>query len=160
MIRFMNDERGQMAVELAALIPVILVIAAVSFNALIYMGECARFDRVAAEAVRVYGASPGYGQYSASACNANIKAFIEDSFGDREGLDFSVISVDIGAISGHELRSSTGLVFSIIPSNRKYSCTMSYTPIMFRSGVFGASFGQVEHVCEFVVDPYKPQGFL
>ena len=48
-----REDGGQMVVELVALIPVMLIVAAIAANLIAYMGACAMFDRAAAEAVRV-----------------------------------------------------------------------------------------------------------
>ena len=60
-------ERGQMCVEMAVLLPVTLVIALAVLNLARYAELCARFDRVALDAVVACGASPsGAGDASSS----------------------------------------------------------------------------------------------
>lgn len=41
-------ERGQMAVELAVVTPVILLVLVIAIDMLVFAGECARFDHIAA----------------------------------------------------------------------------------------------------------------
>ena len=156
--RFRGDA-GQMAVELAVLIPVVVVVAAIALNALSFMGLCARFDRVAAEAVRAEGTSPGYGCYSRASCESAVEAAIEESLGDVPCATVEVSSTEIGAVTGHD-RDGVGLLYSFIPTHRRYSCTLSYTPWFLGSGVFGVAFGPVTHTCEYVVDPFEPQAWL
>ena len=43
------DERGQMAVELAVVLPVVLIVLVIAIDCAVYLGECARFDHLAAQ---------------------------------------------------------------------------------------------------------------
>ncbi|MFR1637832.1 MAG: hypothetical protein ACLSVD_00875 [Eggerthellaceae bacterium] len=58
----MRDERGQMTVELAAAFPVLIIVAVIAVNALAFFSECAAFDNVFRDAVRVHTASPAAGE--------------------------------------------------------------------------------------------------
>ena len=58
----MRDERGQMTVELAAAFPVLIIVAVIAVNALAFFSECAAFDNVFRDAVRVHATSPAAGQ--------------------------------------------------------------------------------------------------
>ena len=51
MMYALREERGQMAVELAALMPVILVSLVILWNLARYVSACVLFDRVAPDAV-------------------------------------------------------------------------------------------------------------
>ena len=148
-----------MVVELAVLIPVAVAVAAIAMNLLGYLGLCARFDRVAAEAVRVNGTSPAYGSYSRASCEHAVEEAIREAFADVSGVEVSVSSVELGAVSGAE-RPEAGLVFSLVPTHRRYTCTLSCDPPFFGSGAFGAVFSPLRHECEYVVDPFNPQGWL
>ena len=54
-MRALGNDRGQSTVELALALPVMMITAVIAFNALMFFGNCATFDRVFREAVRVYG---------------------------------------------------------------------------------------------------------
>lgn len=56
-------ERGQMAVELAVVTPVILLVLVIAIDMLVFAGECARFDHIAAQVVIAEGASPPTGEH-------------------------------------------------------------------------------------------------
>ena len=77
-------ERGQMTVELAVVFPALLAVAVIAVNALLFFSECAAFDRVAREAVRVHTASPAYGQGLEQSC-AQVAKTVEQAF-DRPYL--------------------------------------------------------------------------
>ena len=57
-----SGENGQMTVELAVALPVLLAVAAIAVNALLFFSECAAFDVASRDAVRIHAASPAYGQ--------------------------------------------------------------------------------------------------
>ncbi|MGI6221257.1 MAG: hypothetical protein ACOYIP_05255 [Coriobacteriales bacterium] len=148
-----------MAVELVALIPAMLIVAAICANLVAYMETCAAFDRAAAEAVRVEGISPGYGQYGAASRTSAISGLINESFGEGSGVRVSVESSELGALTGTDYGTGRGLLFSLLPSVRRYSCTMTYEPPFFPRGAFGIGFPHLEHTCTYIVDPFNPSGW-
>ena len=154
----LRSQRGQMSVELVAVIPVVLIVAAIGMNILDYMGQCAKFDRIASEAVRVYGVSPGYGQYGASNCNGAIERAIRQAF-DTDAVDVEVSSQDINVFTGADT-SNSNLLFALIPSYRRYTCTMSFSPRFFGTSIFGVLIPQTQHTTEYVIDPYEPGGWM
>ena len=74
--RIACGESGQMTVELMAVLPVALIIAVIVVNALVFFGDCAAFDRVARNAVRVYATSPTYGAQAAQS-QANVLSAVQ-----------------------------------------------------------------------------------
>ena len=130
---------GQMTVELAVAFPVLVIVAVVSVNALAFFSDCAVFDRVAHEAVRVHAASPAYRQGSGQTC-ASIEQEIRSAF-DRDNLDVAVA------------REAVGFDFEA------YRATLFFTPTLFgmgmRSEVLGVPLPRLQHSTEYVVDTYK-----
>ena len=76
--RVQADDRGQMTVELLVVLPVVLIVAVVAVNALTFFGDCAAFDRVARNAVRLCAASPAYGQDAGRGAE-EVRAVIEEA---------------------------------------------------------------------------------
>ena len=137
--RRLRGRDGQMTIELAAALPVLIVVAVIAINALCFFEDCAVFDRVAHESIRVYAASPGYGQDGAQSCaliEQNIVAVL-----DRDNVEVSVT------------RSSAGFDLET------YSATIEYAPTLFgmglRSEVFGVPLPRLAHSTSLVVDVYK-----
>ena len=134
-----HDESGQMTVELAVAFPVLLIVALIAVNACAFFHQCAVFDRVAHEAVRVYAASPAYGEGPAQAC-ASVEQTIRSQL-DEPNLDVGVS------------HAKTGADFD------EFSATLTYRPTLFgmglRSEVFGVSLPGLEHTTVYVVDSYK-----
>lgn len=133
------DERGQATVGLVAVLPVAIIVAAIAVNSLLFFSECAKFDRVARNAVRVCAASPAYGQ-GLDQSIAAIDAMIEEAMGD--GVDCQV-----GA-------SGSGAGFT------SFTATMSYEPSLFGLGlkdeVLGVALPALRHEVSLSVDSYKP----
>ena len=138
--RTATDESGQMTVEMAVAMPVLIVVAVIAVNACTFFYQCAVFDRVAHEAVRVYAASPAYGEGSGQAC-ASVEQAVRSQL-DDQNLGVSVAYAKIGA------------------DFDEYRVTLSFQPTLFgmglRSEVFGVSMPQLEHTTSYVVDSYKP----
>ena len=135
-----RNESGQMTVELAVVFPVVLIIAVITVNALLFFSDCAAFDRVARDAVRVYATSPAYGQ-GQDQCAAQVKSAIEAAFSQS----YTETTVSAQAVSG-------GCV--------KYTSTLAFSPNLFGRGlapeVFGVQLPKIEHSVSYVVDTYKP----
>lgn len=138
--RSRRGESGQMTVELAVAFPVLIIVAVIAVNALTFFVECATFDRIAHEAVRVHATSPAYGQGPDQAC-----ALIEQEI--RSCVDESNLNVSVS-------RSNTGFDFD------RYSATLEFSPTLFGMGlhseVFGIALPKLTHTTSYVVDTYKP----
>lgn len=138
--RCFREEKGQMTVEFVIAFPVMLAIAVITVNAVLFFSECAAFDRLSRQAVCTYAASPGYGQSSAQVA-AEVQASLEQQF-DRDYLDVSV------QVQG----KSPGYV--------RYIATLSFTPTLvgrsFSGSVFGVSITPLTHSASLTLDPYKP----
>lgn len=132
--------KGQMTVELAVGIPVFIAVALVVFNAMLFLENCASFDRHAKDAVRIYAAAPAYGQ-GASDSAALIRASLEESF----SADYLSVAV---YMQGSPLGFTT------------YTACLWFTPTLFGRGFSGTVFsivlGPIEHTTQLTADPYKP----
>ena len=136
---FWWDESGQATVGFAVALPAALAVALISFNASVFLSECARFDRLARNAVRVCAVSPSYGQ-SAAECAAEIEAMVDGAM-DSEGLSCSVF-----------VEESSGL--------ERYEVVLEYEPTLFgmplNGEVFGLDLFSMRHAVSLSVDSYDP----
>lgn len=146
--------RGQAAVEMAVVMPVLLAVVGISINLMVFFGDCACFDRVAAEAVRTEAASPGYGHYGSVSRAAEVRAAIESSFSESDHLSFSVSVSESGL--GATPADGDGIGLSLLPHNETFTCTMHYRPWGFGDSFFGVKFSGVPHTRAYVIDPYRP----
>lgn len=136
----LRSESGQMTLEMAVALPVLIVVAVIAVNAMTFFGDCAVFDRVAHEAVRVHATAPAYQQTGDESC-----ALIEQSI--RAQMDASNLEVTVE-------RSATGVDLDA------FTMTLGYHPTLFGRGlrpdVFGVSLPPLTHTTRYVVDSYKP----
>lgn len=134
-----RDSSGQMTVEFVVAFPVMLIIAVIAVNAVLFLSECAAFDRLARQAICTYAAAPSSGQDGGAA--AIIQADLKQQF-DREYLDVAVTS------QGHA------------PGYVRYTATLSFTPTLvgrsFSGSVFGVRVTPLRHSTQLTLDPYKP----
>lgn len=132
--------RGQMTVELCVVFPVIIVIAVIATNAMLFFGNCAEFDRVGRNAVRTFAAVPTHGSGEGVA-QAQVLAALEGAL-DAENLEVNVASSR--DFRGYE----------------EYVMTLCFHPTLFGMGlkqeVFGVSLPSLTHESRIIVNPYKP----
>jgi hypothetical protein len=158
----LHGRRGQMAVEMAVVMPVLLAVVGIAINLMVYLGDCARFDRVAAEAVRTQACSPGYGSYGSVSRAQDVQATIEQSFADAAYLSFAVEAHESGLGSGGGGAGGAGgaagdeIGFSLFPHQETFVCTMNYRSWGFGDSFFGVRFAGIPHTRIYVVDPYRP----
>ncbi|MEG1098141.1 MAG: pilus assembly protein [Raoultibacter sp.] len=137
-------EAGQMTVEFAVVFPVLIIVAVIAVNALLFFSECAAFDRVARDAVRVCATAPGYGQTADQAC-AGIQSAL------TKVMDEENLNVEVSVKGG-----SVGLA--------TYTATLKFYPTLFgmglKSQVLGVALPALTHRTSLTVDPYRPGVFL
>lgn len=137
---FRRNESGQMTVEFVVMFPVVVIVAVVAVNALLFFSECAAFDRVVRDAVRVHATSPAYGQ-GLEQSKAQVQTALDEAF-DRPYLDACVLVE--GGNFGHVT----------------FVAVLEFYPTLFgmglKSQVFGVSLPHLEHSVSYTVDVYKP----
>lgn len=134
-------ERGQMAVELAVIAPVILVVLVIAIDALVFVGECARFDHIAPQRVLAAASSAPAGGYDAAARLAEIQGMLDTDFA-KQGSSVEVVCEDANI----PLASMT-----------VYHCTFRFAP--WPLSVAGAP-ALLEHTVSLALDPYMPGELL
>ncbi len=135
-----KDKRGQMTIELMATLPAIIIIALISINAGTYLSECALFDRVFCEAVRVHASSPGYGFHAHDALGPIKEALLSQMAIKEPQVDISIEDKSFGLY--------------------QFKATFSYAPSLFgremRNGIFGAHLPLLNHSVCYTLDCYRP----
>ena len=140
-----------MCVELAVMLPVVLVIAIAGINLARYVELCARFDRVALDAVVAHGVSPSGSQDVGNAAS-QVQAHIDQAFADVDGLEVSVSQQGIGRLGGGEV------TFSLLPTLTRYECEMRLSPWPSSLVIAGVSLGApavLTHRRSLVVDRFR-----
>lgn len=135
-----QGEKGQMTIEFVVVFPVLLVIALISVNVVLFLSECSSFDRLFRQEVARLAPSPSYGQ-----TGAEIAGRIESDLAGNFNRDYLRVRA---SCSGR----SDGLV--------SYVGTLEFHPTLFGMGplrgAFGVSFPSMSHSQKLVVDAYKP----
>lgn len=140
MQRWRELSRGQMTVEFVIAFPVMLSVAAIAINVVLFLSECAAFDRLAPEAVRVHASARAYGEDAAQARVA-IQEELTQRF-SRDYLSFDVESYD----------EFGGL--------QTYVLTLEFEPTLFginlKSKIFGVELPRITHQSIMTINPYRP----
>ena len=138
-----------MAVELAVLVPVIVAVALVVVNVLRFSELCARFDRVASDAVVMHGVSPAGTSGDLSGAE-EVRAAIEAAMGDAA----CEVSVSVEAVSSGEGRA----LIDVAAGTSRYVCRLGYRPwpsSMSIAGVSASLPALAQHEKSVVVDRYR-----
>lgn len=146
------SESGQAVVELAVCMPVMLALVIICVDAMVYLGDCARFDRISAQQVAIAVTTPAKGSYSPDGAAAQARASIAEALGGGDRLTLSVAASQGAAPNPDEGFS----IASLAPRLCTFTCTMTSTPWPFERGAFGANVFSVTHTRTYVVDPYRP----
>ena len=147
-----GEERGQMVVELAVVTPVMIVVALVVYNLMVFLGGCARFDRMVPDVVMALAVSPAGDDAESGDQAHQVAAGLARAM---EGVPVEVTVVAQPAWSSPE---GGGVGFSFAPHLTRYVCTMSYAPwpgSLSIAGVDAGVPGRLVHVRSFTVDRYR-----
>lgn len=126
--RLVEASPGQAAVELACLMPVVLVTAIVVFNLVRFVEACAVFDRVALDAVVSQGTAPEGEQSLVSSVEA-VRSGLSDAM-----VDMGSCEVEVSAVP---LSQSAGSGILVNPLLTRFECTLRFYPWPLSFSVFG-----------------------
>ncbi len=138
--REIKGEDGQMTIELAVCLPVILVVFVIVFDCLLFVSECAKFDHMAAQGILTYGTSSSADSLGTQAACSQVQEHLGDEF-SKHGS-----SVEVSV-------SSEGWFDT-------YTCVFAFSPWPFSAAsVAGVSSGipvRLTHEYALAVDTYAP----
>ena len=138
------SERGQMVVELAVVLPVMLAVMVIACDCMAFMGESARFDQLAFQQVLAEAASPARDAYPLEERMQRAQESLSSAF---DGTGQSV------RIEWDAADTSFGDMVTC-----RCTLRMAPWPLDVSGGdVFGIGAPvHLEHVCTFAFDPYTP----
>lgn len=158
---------GQMTVELAVMVPVVLVVALVVMNLMDYVEACAAFDQASLDAVVAHGVAPS-GEQSLTAAVAEVESALTEAVG-REGrcsVEVRAESVmegesedEPGGGSDPDAESESDSSFIVSPLLTRFVCTLTYSPwpkTLRLPGITLEAPLALTHERELVVDRYRP----
>lgn len=143
-----RERLGQMSVELAVLVPVIVAVALLGFNLARYVELCARFDRVSLDAVMAKGVSPA-GSPEGLGGVEEVREAIQAAMGTTA----CEIEVSVEGASGEG-----SAVFDLAAGTTRFVCTMGYRPWPSSVGIAGVGYqvpAIMQHERTVVVDRYR-----
>lgn len=142
--RARNETSGQMTIEFVVMFPVMLMIALVAFNSVLFLAECAAFDRIFRESVCVFAPSPASDESPDRICaqvEGQLNAFEQKSY----------LSCDVT-----QSAQADGCI--------AYTGTLFFTPSIFGAypmhRVFDIALQPIQHSIRIDIDAYRPGVFL
>lgn len=142
---------GQMAVELAVLMPVIIVVALVVYNLARFVSLCATFDRVSMDAVLCGGVAPSGTQTVVHGVE-EVRQALALAMGSPDACEVDVRAEQVGAGGG-------SAVLSLAPALTSYTCTLMVRPWPSAFVLAGTRYDAplvLRHERTLVVDRYRP----
>lgn len=131
---------GQMALELAVLMPVVIAVALIVFNLARFVSLCAAFDRISLSSVTALGVSPAGTQDTLAAVGA-VEEGVAQAFERHEECTIEVSAEPAGL----------GLT--------RFRCLLIYRPWPSSFVIAGVPYGApfaLRHERSLVVDRFKP----
>lgn len=147
-----REERAQATVEMAVVVPVLLVLALIVYNIMLFVAATARFDRIAPDIVAAHAVSPsGEGDGSADDGVSVIESQIEGAMAGYD-VEIEVTCTEGGTSSGDDL-------LTLIGGLRTYRCSMRMRPWPSSLSIAGVDLGApvaLAHHRDVTVDPWRP----
>lgn len=146
-----REEVAQATVEMAIVAPVLIVLALIVYNIMLFAGAVARFDRVAPDIVLAHAVSPeGEGTGGLSDTSERVRAALDKAM---EGYD---LEIEVVSESGADTQGS---MLSLAGTLMTYTCTMRFAPWPSGLSIAGVSLGApafLTHERAVTIDPWKP----
>lgn len=150
----LGEQRAQATVEMAIVVPVLLVLALITFNLMLFLAATARFDRIAPDVVLAHGVSPAgvEGQSSGAQGCEEIERQLSAAM-EGYGVEVEVTCEEGSFGEGEES------MLSLVGALRTYRCSFTYKPWPQGFSIAGVDLGapfELKHERPVTVDPWKP----
>ncbi len=146
----LREARAQATVEMAVVTPVLIVLALIVYNLMVFMAATARFDRVAPDAVLAHAVSPvSDGEAAASGADA-VRLQLE------RAMEGYAVEIEVVEETGD---AESDALLSLVGAQRTYRCAMVYRPWPQGLSIAGVSMGaplSLRHERPVTVDPWRP----
>lgn len=146
-----GERSAQATVEMAVVAPVLLVLALISYNLMVFLCAAARFDRVVPDIVIAQGVSPGADDDGNVVTDAS--SLIEEQL--EAAMDGYDVEIEVSCEDGD---SDDDTAFELIGALKTYTCTMSYTPWPTSLTIAGIDLGapvSLSHERTVTIDPWR-----
>ena len=150
-VHTLGENSAQAVVEMAVVAPVLLILALITYNLMVFTAAVARFDRLAPDVVIARAASPATsgGSISAAALCEEVGAALQDAM-DGYDVEVEVVCEDGGDASGSML--------SLVGALRTFTCRMRMAPWPTRLTIAGVDLGapvELAHERAVTIDPWR-----
>ena len=115
------DDKGQMTVEMAVMLPVVIVVVFIVFSLMLYLNSCTQFDSAATQAVLVISAQSNK-RLHIGRDEACIKNYINQAMKSNKRIEVEVESRKLKRIDDKGFRLGIGNTLV------EYKCTMKFYP--------------------------------
>ncbi len=144
--------RAQATVEMAVVLPVMLVLALIVYNLMLFAVAVARFDRVAPDIVIAHAVAPP-GDLGVGATPSSIVAVVSQEL--ERAMEGHAVEITVER-SSDELQTDAAL--SLVGALETYRCRMRFMPWPTSFSLAGVEFGApvaLEHVRSVTIDPWR-----
>ena len=146
----LREERAQAVVEMAVVTPVLIVMALIVYNVMLYVAASARFDRVAPDIVIAQAVSPAGADVGApDAAAERVASALEEAMGSYP------VDIEVTAEGGAD---APGTSFSLVGALSTYRCVMRLHPWPSGLSIAGVDLGApvtLDHERAVTVDPWR-----
>ena len=132
-----SSDAGQMVVELCAVVPVIVMVAVLVLDSLVYAASCSGFDHLAAQGALSVAGAPAGTEFSAQQAAQDLQTRLQEGRGERERVE--VEASELGTLCLFTCRLSVTPWPLAAPGQRVFSMSV---PL------------ELEHSFSFAVRPY------
>lgn len=168
-MRVVCEERAQATVELAVVAPVLVVLALISYNMMVFVSASARFDRVAPDIVLAHGGSPSAPVVDAGAEERGTLDDVERELrcameGYGVEIEVEIVDGDRGGapsadgVPGRQGGRADSPALGLVGSLRTFTCVMRYRPWPQGWSLAGVQLGTpffIEHERSVTIDPWR-----
>lgn len=142
-----RDGQAQATVEMAVVTPVLLVVALVAYNLMVFLAASARFDRIAPDVVVAHAVAPSGGVDDAAV--SVIQEQLEQAMIGYD-LDIEVTCEGVDEAGGPA-------PLTLVGATRTYTCSFHMNPWPGGISIAGVDLGaplELTHSRAVVVDPW------
>lgn len=153
--RVFREIRAQATVEMAVVAPVLIVLALIVYNAMLFVSAIARFDRVAPDIVLAHGVSPASAADGTHGTGGGAEEVVAEQL--EAAMEGYNLEIEVKRESGSDQGGET--VLSLVGALETYRCTMRYRPWPGGLSVAGVELGApafLVHERSVTVDPWRP----
>ena len=146
----LGERRAQATVEMAVVVPVMLVMALIVYNLMVFLAATARFDRVAPDIVMAHGVAPVSNDATAGDGSDEVRAQLVQAMRDYD------VEIEVSCEVGDD--GEDGPLLGLVGALRTYRCVMRFKPWPSGLSIAGVSMGApvaLVHGRSVTVDPWR-----